>query len=58
MGDSPGIVFLEDACDRRVAEDAAVVAQAMRSFDALRSEALTRGASRTVIEKVAEDPWT
>jgi len=26
MGDAPGIVFLEDACDGRVAEDAAMVA--------------------------------
>ncbi|MGH3189053.1 MAG: DUF5753 domain-containing protein [Streptosporangiaceae bacterium] len=58
MGDAPGIVFLEDACDGRVAEDAAMVAQAMRNFDALRSEALTRGISRDLIEKIAKDKWT
>ena len=58
MGEAPGIVFLEDACDGRVAEDAAMVAQAMRNFDALRSEALTRGTSRDLIEKIAKDQWT
>jgi transcriptional regulator with XRE-family HTH domain len=58
MGEAPGIVFLEDACDGRVAEDAAMVAQAMRNFDALRSEALTRGISRDLIEKIAKDQWT
>jgi transcriptional regulator with XRE-family HTH domain len=58
MGDSPGIVFLEDACDGRVAEDSAMVAQTMRNFDALRSEALTHGMSRDLIEKVAKERWT
>jgi Domain of unknown function (DUF5753) len=58
MGDSPGIVFLEDACDGRVTEDPAMLAQAMRNFDALRSEALTRGISRDLIEKEAKERWT
>jgi hypothetical protein len=54
MGDLPAIVFLEDACGGRVTEDAAMMAQAMRNFDTLRSEALQRGVSRDLIEKAAE----
>jgi transcriptional regulator with XRE-family HTH domain len=54
MGDLPAIVFLEDACGGRVTEDAAMMAQAMRYFDALRPEALQRGVSRDLIEKAAE----
>jgi len=52
IGDSPVIVFMEDACGGRVSEDAAMVSQAMRNFDALRSEALQRGVSRDLMEKV------
>ncbi len=58
MGTSPGIVFLEAACDGRVAEDTAMVTQAMRNFDALRSEALTQGMSQDLIEKAAKERWT
>ena len=36
----------------------AIVAHAMLRFDALRSEALPRAASRDLIMKVAEDRWT
>ena len=54
MGDLPAMVFLEDACGGRVTEDAAMMAQAMRNFDALRPEALQRGVSRDLIEKAAE----
>ena len=54
MGDLPAIVFLEDACGGRVTEDAAMMAHAMRNFDALRPEALQRGVSRDLIEKAAE----
>ena len=55
MGDLPAIVFTEDACGGRVTEDAAIVAQAMRNFDAMRSEALQRGVSRDVMEKVTQE---
>jgi transcriptional regulator with XRE-family HTH domain len=55
IGDVPGIVFIEDACGGRVSEDPALVAQTMRNFDALRSEALQRSVSRDVMEKVAEE---
>jgi transcriptional regulator with XRE-family HTH domain len=57
-GDSPTIVFLEDASDGRVAEDAATVSQIMLSFDALRADALPQGASRDLIEKVARELWS
>jgi hypothetical protein len=57
MGDLPGIVFIEDACGGRVSEDAAMVSQVMRNFDALRSEALQRGVSRDLMEKECQE-WT
>jgi hypothetical protein len=37
----------------RVSEDAATVAEAALCFDALRSEALPKSASRTLMESVA-----
>jgi hypothetical protein len=57
MPDSGTIVYLEDAADGRVAEDAAVLASVSLRFDALRSEALTRSASRNMIAE-AEERWT
>ena len=39
-------------------EDAAIVSQVTQCFDALRAEALPRGASRDMIRKVAEERWT
>jgi transcriptional regulator with XRE-family HTH domain len=51
-------VFLENAGDGQTAEDTDRVAQIMASFDALRGEALTVGASRELIAKVAEERWT
>jgi hypothetical protein len=51
-------VFLENAADGQTAEDTDRVAQIMASFDALRGEALTVGASRELIAKVAEERWT
>jgi transcriptional regulator with XRE-family HTH domain len=51
------IVFIEDATGGRVSEDAATVAEVALRFDALRSEALPKGASRTMIGKVAEERW-
>lgn len=52
LGDLPAIVFMEDACGGRVSEDAAMVSQPMRNLDAMRSEALRRGVSRDLMEKV------
>jgi hypothetical protein len=55
MPDLPGIVFLDSVADGQTIEDAAIVSQ---RFDALRAEALPRGASRDMIRKVAEERWT
>ena len=48
------IVFIEDVTGGRVSEDAATVAEVALHFDALRSEALPKSASRTLMESVAE----
>lgn len=55
---SPGIVFIEDVTGGRVAEDPDTVAEVTLRFDSLRSEALPKGASRDLIESVAEEKWT
>jgi transcriptional regulator with XRE-family HTH domain len=47
------IVFIEDVTGGRVSEDAATVAEVVLRFNALRSEALPKGASRTLMESVA-----
>ena len=47
------IVFIEDVTGGRVSEDAATVAEVALRFDALRSEALPKSASRTFMESVA-----
>jgi transcriptional regulator with XRE-family HTH domain len=57
IADRPGatsIVFIEDVTGGRVSEDAATVADVALRFDALRSEALPKSASRTFMESVAE----
>jgi transcriptional regulator with XRE-family HTH domain len=48
------IVFIEDVTGGRVSEDAATVAEVVLRFNALRSEALPKGASRNAMEGVAE----
>ena len=55
---SPSMVYLETAAEGQIADSPAIVAHAMLRFDALRSEALPRAASRDLIMKVAEDRWT
>ena len=57
LGGSFGIVNLEDIADGRVTEDAATVSLVTLRFHSLRSEALPKGASRTMIESVAEERW-
>jgi transcriptional regulator with XRE-family HTH domain len=52
--DVASIVFIEDVTGGRVSEDAATVAEVALRFDALRSEALPKRASRTFMESVAE----
>jgi transcriptional regulator with XRE-family HTH domain len=51
------IVFIEDVTGGRVSEDAATVAEVTLRFDALRSEALPKNASRTLMESVAKERW-
>jgi DNA-binding XRE family transcriptional regulator len=51
------IVFMEDISGGRIAEDAAGVSEAALRFEALRSEALPRAASRDLIAKVAKERW-
>ena len=58
LSDLPGIVFLDSVADGQTIEDAAIVSQVTQRFDALRAEALPRGASRDMIRKVAEERWT
>jgi DNA-binding XRE family transcriptional regulator len=58
VDDSPGIVFIEDVTGGRVAEDPDTVAEVTLRFDALRSEALPKGASRDLMGSVAEEKWT
>ena len=54
---SAGIVNLEDIADGRVTDDPATVSQVALRFNSLRSEALPKGASRDLIERVAEEKW-
>ena len=51
------IVFLDNIADGQVSETEDTVAQVTRRFDALRAEALPKGASRDLIMKVAEERW-
>jgi transcriptional regulator with XRE-family HTH domain len=52
------MVYLETAAEGQIADSPAIVAHAMLRFDALRSEALPRAASRDLIMKVASERWT
>jgi hypothetical protein len=52
------IVFMEDISGGRVAEDVAAVSEVGLRFEALRSEALPKAASRDLIAKVAKERWT
>ena len=52
------ILFLDDASGGRVAEDAPVVSDMALLFDALRSDALPKVASRDLIVKAVKERWT
>lgn len=54
---SQRVVFISDASGGRVAEDSECVAEAALRFDALRSEALPKRASRDLIVKMAQERW-
>jgi transcriptional regulator with XRE-family HTH domain len=55
---TPPIAYLETVLEGQIVEEPSVVAKLMLVFDTLRAEALTRGASRDLIGKVAEERWT
>jgi transcriptional regulator with XRE-family HTH domain len=53
-----GIVYMESPDQGQTTEKSSVVAKVSEIFDTLRAEALSRGASRDLIRKVAEQRWT
>jgi transcriptional regulator with XRE-family HTH domain len=57
LGGSPGIVNLEDIADGRVTEDAATVSMVALRFHTLRGDALSKRASRDLIEGVIQERW-
>ena len=61
IADSPAeqsIVFIDDVVGGRVAEDGPTLSEAALCFEALRSEALPKTASRELTAKVAKERWT
>jgi transcriptional regulator with XRE-family HTH domain len=58
FGDAPSIVYLDTAAAGQIVETAGVVDQVALAWEALRSEALPRAASRDLIAKIAEERWT
>ena len=57
LGGSAGIVNLEDIADGQVTEDAATVSMVALRFHSLRGDALSKGASRDLIEGVIRERW-
>jgi transcriptional regulator with XRE-family HTH domain len=57
LAGSPGIVNVEDIADGRVTEDAATVSMVALRFHTLRGDALSKRASRDLIEGVIQERW-
>ncbi len=57
LGGSPAIVNVEDIADGRVTEDADTVSMVALRFHSLRGDALSKGASRDLMEGMAEERW-
>jgi hypothetical protein len=55
---SADTVYLETAGSGQITELPSVVSEITLVYETLRFEALPRGASRTLIAKVAEERWT
>jgi transcriptional regulator with XRE-family HTH domain len=55
---APSIVFIDDILGGRVAEDDPTLSEVTLCFEALRSEALPKAASRDFMAKVAKERWT
>lgn len=51
---APSVAYMEDFTDGRLAEDRATVAEALKLFRLLQSEALPATASRELIKRLAE----
>jgi transcriptional regulator with XRE-family HTH domain len=58
LATSQSILFLDDASGGHVAEDAPVVSEMALLFDALRSDALPKVASRDLIVRAVKERWT
>jgi transcriptional regulator with XRE-family HTH domain len=58
LGEAPSIVYLDTAAAGQIVETPGVVDQVTLVWEALRSEALPRVASRDLIAKIAEEKWT
>jgi transcriptional regulator with XRE-family HTH domain len=58
LPNAQSIVFMEDVSGGRVAEGGPELSEAAMCFEALRSEALPKSASRDLIAKVAKERWT
>ena len=58
FADLPRIVYLDTAAAGQIVETPSVVDQVGLTWEALRSEALPRAASRDLMAKIAEDRWT
>jgi len=56
--EQPAIVFLDNIADGDVSDTADTVAVVVQRFEALRADALSRGQSRDLITKVAEELWS
>lgn len=57
LGGSPAILNIEDIADGRVTEDADTVSTVALRFHSLRGDALSKGASRELIESVIQERW-
>lgn len=57
LGGGPAIVNLEDIADGRVTEDAATASMVAVRFHSLRGDALSKTASRDLIEGVIQERW-
>ena len=58
LDDTASVVYLDTAAQGQIVETPSVVEQVTLTWEALRSEALPRGASRELITKIAEERWT
>jgi hypothetical protein len=56
--EAPSIVYLDTAATGQIVESPALVDEVTLVWEALRSEALPRAASRDLIAKIAEELWT